>query len=124
MSLGWELVIFGAFIPVAVFATLLALFRKERQWFRQELSYFWFMVSGWLIFPIVLPFLDPMSTSISGYFRREMYLYSCIACTFGVALAAMRLDVSPKRGAITLLTLSGVALVIFLIYLIDDFIGI
>ena len=118
----WKIVVIESAIQVLAFTCILILFMKKSPWFSPETKYWGLVLSGYMFIPVFF-FVLPIAffTNRTFDFRVDIFVYSCTACVFGLALAALRIDISPKIGAITLLTLSGLVLSFFLIALIGAF---
>ena len=113
MDNRWIEVCILSLAPVLVFVALLWVFRYEHLWIKPTTQYWGAIVCGYLFMPITM-LLGPYvyTGSIYSSFRADMYLNSCLACTFGLAMAATRIDETPRLPIFLLVGFSIGALII------------
>ena len=100
--------------PAAVFLFVCVVTCKEGTLFSRETKYRLAIICGWLF--LVLPALKPvMIMGVHyGMIYVQMSLAACLACSFGMALTALRLRAPRPQAAVVLLIVSGAILVILL----------
>lgn len=100
MSTTWTELLRIVIVPLTVFLVLYLFVRRENAAIDPAVRYRLAVVAGWLF--LVVPVLQPYYFGQLANYRDALKASACGVCALGLGIAALRLPITGRSGALAL----------------------